>query len=267
MIPLERQRAILRLLKNRGTISIAALVEALGVSQMTVRRDIHRLEALGRVVSVVGGVSLPARLALDDSHIVKEGLQCAEKAAIAEVAAQQVSVGDVVFLDAGTTTLAIARRLTEYDGLKIITNDVAIATFLSGVSENELYLTGGRMDRENLSTEGQMAAAAIASFNIDIAFISTSSFDLRGTSVTSEEKLLVKQVVTENSSRTILVSDSTKYGKVATHRAIPFEELNGIISDTGLAPSARQRIKQLGVPLLLAEPTTPEEANSRKDHQ
>lgn len=267
MIPLERQRAILRLLKERGTISIAALVEALGVSHMTVRRDIHRLEELGRVVSVASGVSLPARLALDESHFVKEGLQRDEKAAIAETASQLVSVEDVVFLDAGTTTLAIARRLTDCQGPTIITNDVAIATFLSGGYDNELYLVGGRMDRANLSSEGQMTAAAIASFNIDIAFMSTSSFDLRGTSVTSEEKLLVKRAVTENSSRTILVSDSTKYGKVATHRAIRLKDLNGIVSDTGLAASAIERINQLGVPLLLAEPTTSEETNSRKDHQ
>lgn len=112
-----------------------------------------------------------------------------------------------------------------------------------------------------------MAAAAIASFNIDMSFMSTSAFDFRGTSVTSEEKLLVKRAITGNSSRTILVSDSTKYGKVATHRAIRLKDLNGIVSDTGLGPSATERIKQLGVPLLLGEPTTPEEENPRKDYQ
>ncbi|WP_372697321.1 DeoR/GlpR family DNA-binding transcription regulator [Arthrobacter sp. JSM 101049] len=267
MIPAERQRAALRLLEDKGTISIAALVEVLGVSHMTVRRDIQRLEEMGRVVSVAGGVSLPARMAMDQSHRVKEGLQRAEKTAIADVAAQQVSMGDVVFLDAGTTILAIARRLAQMDGLTVITNDVAIATFLSGSSENELYLAGGRMDRANLSSEGPMTASTIASFNIDVSFMSTSAFDLHGTSVTSEEKLVVKQAIIENSSRTILASDSTKYGKVATHRAIGFQDFAAVVSDTGLGRSVAERIHQLGVPLLLSEPKTPEKSDLRKDYQ
>jgi DeoR/GlpR family transcriptional regulator of sugar metabolism len=254
VIPLERQRTILRLLEERGTISIAALVSALGVSHMTVRRDIHRLEELGRVVSVTGGVSAPARLALDQSHTVKEGLQPSEKAAIAEAAADSVSAGDVVFLDAGTTTLALARLLADRDEITIVTNDLAIASYLSDRSPNELYLAGGRMDRANVSSEGVMAAASIASFNIDVAFMSTSSFDLRGTSVPTEEKLLVKRAITENSSRTILVSDSTKYGKVAKLRAIRLTDLDGIVSDTGLASAAVERINQQGIPLTLAGP-------------
>ena len=78
MIPVERQRTILRVLAEQGTASIPDLVDLLGVSHMTVRRDIAALEGQGRVASVSGGVTQPSRLALDDSHAVMAGLHTAE---------------------------------------------------------------------------------------------------------------------------------------------------------------------------------------------
>lgn len=254
MIPLERQRSILRLLDEQGTISISTLMEALDVSHMTVRRDIRRLEELGRVVSVAGGISLPVRLAFDQARTIKEGLQEAEKAAIALAAASFAAVGDLVFLDAGTTTLAIARHLAQREGVSFLTNDLAIASLLSDRSTNDLFVASGRIDRANLSAEGPLAAAAIAGFNIDVAFISASSFDLHGTSVPSEDKLVVKKAITAASQKRILVSDSTKYGKVACHRAIPLEDFDAIITDTALTASAIDRIRQLEVPLSLVSP-------------
>ncbi len=254
MIPLERQRAILQLLEKRGTSSIAALTAELGVSHMTVRRDVRRLEEMGRIVSVSGGVSLPVRLALDHAHTVKEGLRQAEKAAIARAAVEHVAAGDVVYLDAGTTTLAVARLLAHRDGLTFVTNDLAIATYLSDRSANPLYLAGGRVDQANLSTEGPTAAGIVAGFNIDVAFMSTPAFDLNGISVPSEPKLAVKRAIRDSSARVILVSDSTKYGKVAALRAVRLTDLDAVISDRGLAPTAEARMRQLDVALTLVEP-------------
>lgn len=254
MIPLERQRVILQMLGDQGSISINSLVEALGVSHMTVRRDVHRLEELGRVVSVPGGVSRPERLALDQSHTVKEGLQQAEKLAIAQAAAEQVQPGNVVFLDAGTTTLAIAHCLASMPNMVFVTNDLSIALRLSERSSNELYFAGGALDRANLSSEGSLSARMVAQFNIDVAFMSTSSFDLRGTSVPTDAKLAVKLAIKEAAARTILVSDSSKYGRVASLQAVKLTDIDGIITDSGLSDSAVEKIKDLGIPLTMVDP-------------
>lgn len=254
MIPVERQRAILGVLRESGSATIADLAALLGVSTMTVRRDIHSLEEAGRVASVSGGVTLPARLALDASHAAKTALNPAEKEAIARKAATLVTERDLVFLDAGTTTLAIARQLAERSDLTFVTNDLSIATLLSDRSGCELYLTSGSVDRANLSTEGTMVAAAIAEFNIDVAFLSTPAFDLRGPSVPSGAKKVVKQAIVENATTTILVTDSTKYGRVAALRTVRLSQLDGIVTDTGLPESAVESIREQGVTLHLVDP-------------
>lgn len=253
MIPVERQKAILGVLRDSGSASITDLATLLEVSHMTVRRDIQALEQAGRVTSVSGGVTLPERLALDQPHAAKTALNQPEKRAIAEVAAGMVHDGDLVFLDAGTTTLAIAEQLADRVGLTFVTNDLAIATLLSERSECELYVAAGAVDRANLSTEGDMVAAVIAQFNIDIAFLSTPAFDLRGTSVPSGAKKVVKQALVEHATRTILVTDSTKYGRVAALRAVKLGQLDAIITDTGLPESAVDAIKDVGVPLHLVD--------------
>jgi len=255
VIPLERQRTLLRLLEERGTISINELVSELDVSHMTVRRDIHRLEELGRVVSVTGGVSLPVRLALDQAHDVKTGLQRAPKAAIARAAVKEAAPGALVFLDAGTTGLAIGHLLAERSDLTFVTNDLAIASHLSDRGASQLYFAGGRIDRANRSSEGLAAAEAVAAFNIDVAFMSTASFDLRGTSVTSEEKRAVKRAIKDSALRTVLVTDSTKYGKVAPLRALPLTDFDEIVTDSGLPASAIDGITRMDVPLTLVEPS------------
>lgn len=254
MIPLERRRRILAVLEERGTASISDLCELLDVSHMTVRRDIGALEELGRVTSVPGGVSLPARLVLDQSHAVKTGIRREEKTALAQQAASMVGPGEVVMLDAGTTTLALARALADRTDLTFVTNDLAIATYLSEHAAGEdLYLAAGRVDRANLSTEGAQVAAAIAEYTIDIAFLSTSSFDLRGMSVPTEAKKVVKRAIIENSTRTVLLTDSSKYGKVAALRAARLSELDAVVTDTGLPELARTAIGQQDVPLVLVD--------------
>lgn len=252
MIPLERQRSILRQLEQQPSVSIADLVQELDVSHMTVRRDIRRLEELGKVISVPGGVSRPERLALDLSHEVKEGLQPAAKQAIARKAAGQVQPGNVVFLDAGTTTLAIARELAEVPQLVIVTNDLAIALAVCESGNSQLYFVGGSVDKSNQSSQGSTAAAQIAQFNVDVAFVSTSSFDLRGISVPSDAKQAVKKAIRAGAVRTILASDSSKYGRVASLQALKLTDFDAIICDDELPESAAEGIRDLGVSLVLA---------------
>lgn len=254
MIPVERQRTILRLVGEQGTASIADLVALLGVSHMTVRRDIAALEAQGRVTSVSGGVALPSRLAIDDSHAAKTQLRPAEKRGIARRAAELVTAGQLVFLDAGTTTLAIAEELAGRVDLVFVTNDLVIATLLADRSASELFLTAGQVDRANLSTEGELVADAIGRFNIDIAFLSTPAFDLRGTSIQSGAKRVVKDAIVEHSTQTHLVTDSSKYGRVMALRSVPLTRFEGVITDPALNESAQASIVEAGVRLLLADP-------------
>lgn len=108
MIPAERQRTILSLLSHQEVLSISDLTEHLGVSHMTIRRDIVKLESSGKVVSVSGGVQLAQVLHSELSHDAKVEQQADEKAHIAQIAATLIDKDATVYLDAGTTALSIA---------------------------------------------------------------------------------------------------------------------------------------------------------------
>lgn len=254
MIPDERRRRLLHLVEEQGSVSIAELTGTLGVSHMTIRRDIRRLEESGRLVSVSGGVSLPSRIALDATHQAKLGIRPTEKDRIAERAMELVSPGDLVYLDAGTTMLSMVHRLVEHAAelpVDIVTNDLAVAAVAGEHPTARVHVLGGRLDSGNMSTDGPIAAAELAEFNIDRAFVSASSFDLRGLSVPSDAKTVVKRAIVENSAHVYLATDSSKYGKVATYRAIPLSSFDGIVTDPGLPAAARDHAEQLGVDLFI----------------
>ena len=259
MIPDERRRRLLQLVQEQGSASITALTESLGVSHMTIRREIRLLEESGRLVSVPGGVSLPSRIVLDATHQAKLGLRPAEKEAIAARAAELVSAGDVVYLDAGTTMLALARRLVEQARAgsagpgDIITNDLTVAAAAGEHPEARIHVLGGQLDSANLSTQGRITAAELGEYNIDAAFVSASSFDLRGLSVPSEAKTMVKRALIEHAVHAYLVTDSSKYGRVAAFRALALGAFDGIITDAELPDTAQRRARQLGVDLYLAQ--------------
>ena len=117
MIPIERHQRILALVEQRGAVSINELTEILGVSHMTIRRDVSKLEEQGLLVSVSGGVRAVSRLAAEPSHLVKSTLQSEEKQAIGALAASHIAKNSCIYLDAGTTTLALARAILDRNDL------------------------------------------------------------------------------------------------------------------------------------------------------
>ena len=178
MIPSERRDYIYRYVHEYQLASISALSELMSVSHMTVRRDIRVLEEQGKVVSVSGGVRLSEALRQELAYCEKAQLHHRHKREIGKYAAGLVEDGQVVYLDAGTTTFEIARSLAERFNLTVVTNDFSIIQHLMNRPQLSLFHTGGQVDQRNYSCVGNSAAMLLRSLNIDVAFISTSSWDL-----------------------------------------------------------------------------------------
>ncbi|EPW0889684.1 DeoR/GlpR family DNA-binding transcription regulator, partial [Escherichia coli] len=176
MIPVERRQIILEMVAEKGIVSIAELTDRMNVSHMTIRRDLQKLEQQGAVVLVSGGVQSPGRVAHEPSHQVKTALAMTQKAAIGKLAASLVQPGSCIYLDAGTTTLAIAQHLIHMESLTVVTNDFVIANYLLDNSNCTIIHTGGAVCRENRSCVGEAAATMLRSLMIDQAFISASSW-------------------------------------------------------------------------------------------
>lgn len=253
MIPAERHKTILALLQQNSVISIQELTDKLSVSHMTIRRDIARLEAEGRVTSVAGGVQLTEHLYQEPSHHLKREHRRGQKQAIGLLAASLIPPHACIYLDAGTTTLEIANALLERDDLCIITNDFVITMLLLGYSNNILYHTGGKVDRDNQSCVGDKTAAALAEFNIDLAFISSSSWNQRGISTPNEDKVAVKRAIVAAAERNYLVCDASKYGMVAPFHAVDLVEFDKIITDQALPTACVDELRARDIDVLVAD--------------
>ncbi|HAB26315.1 MAG: DNA-binding transcriptional repressor YgbI [Pantoea sp.] len=253
MIPIERHQQILALVAERGVVSIAELTERLGVSHMTIRRDVQKLEEQGAVLSVSGGVRSADRLAAEPSHQTKTTLYNAEKNAIGRYAAQHIPRNSCIYLDAGTTTLALARELLDRDDLLVVTNDFMVTNLLMEASDCRVIHTGGTVCRDNRSCVGESAARSLRHLAIDIAFISASCWGPRGLFTPDEDKVMVKQTVSEVSSKRVLLSDSSKYNKIATFLALPLARFDSIVTDTQLSAAARSALSEGSWELVLAE--------------
>ncbi|HDT0720217.1 TPA: DeoR/GlpR family DNA-binding transcription regulator [Proteus mirabilis] len=252
MLPSERRDFIYRYVHEYQTVSINDLVELMNVSHMTVRRDIRMLEEEGKVIGISGGVKLNDALRQELSWSEKARLHHLSKRAIGKFANTLVEDGQVVYLDAGTTTFEIARVLGERFNLTIVTNDFSILQYLMNKSQLNLYHTGGQVDKRNYSSVGNTAAMMLKTLNIDIAFISTSSWDLlHGVSTPHEEKVQIKQTLLDVARRCVLVSDSSKYGKYGMFRVCSLNQLHDIICDDHLSQDVAQQLTEQNINLYL----------------
>lgn len=257
MIPVKRQQTIINHLINVRIASINELAEMLDVSPMTIRRDVQKLELAGRVVSVSGGVTISTEILHEPSHMDKRVMQRDEKDAIAHIAEALIEPGTTIYLDAGTTTLALAKRMVENgrfnSDLLVVTNDLVITNYLIENATVRVYQTGGMVVRENRSCAGEGAAKILRGLNIDLAFLSTPSWNTRWLSTPDSEKSPVKKAAVASSVRRVLLTDSSKYGRIGAFKAVPMSSVNIVITDDGLAPGAREALEEQGVELILAK--------------
>jgi DeoR/GlpR family transcriptional regulator of sugar metabolism len=253
LIPEQRRELILKHLRREQVLSFNQLSALLDVSHMTIRRDISVLEEEGRALSVPGGAKIASRLHVEPSHDEKALVDSAEKTAMAAVAATLVHDAMTIYLDAGTTMLAMVPHLADLRDLTVVTNDVAIARELMDHPTTELLLVGGRVDTHNQSTVGRLAAMMLRELVIDVAFVSTSSWDLkRGVTTPAESKVEVKQAAVSVSSETVLVAASSKYGTFGKYKALDVADVDVVVSDAGLSDATVAGIGALGVRVLRA---------------
>jgi DeoR/GlpR family transcriptional regulator of sugar metabolism len=256
LIPEQRHQEILRLLRSAGVLSIRHIVDALGVSHMTVRRDIAALEESGQVVSVQGGVRLTEWTGTEPPRErgSRAGLELPRKRAIAELAATLVEDDMVVFLDAGTTCEAVVPFLATRRGLTVVTNDFFVVTTLFDYPGIETIHTGGAVDASSGSSSGPLAAATVGAISLDLFFMSTGTWDLaHGVTTPATEKVLLKRAALEAASRCVLLADSTKFGTFERFKVAPLDGIDIVITDTDLAGDVRSAITDLGVELRLAQ--------------
>ena len=252
MLNEERRRLILEILDREGRVLVADLAKRFRTSQVTIRKDLDVLHATGRVHRTHGG-ALPAReSALEDPTLrEKEKLHRKEKLQIAAAAARMVKEGQVVILDSGTTTTAIANALRNFANLTIITNAVNIAAELSG-SSLEVILTGGTLRKNSFSLVGPIAEETLRRLNADILFLGVDGFDVHyGLSTPNLLEAKVNRAMMDIARVSVAVCDSSKFGRRSLSSIAPPSAVHHLITDRGIPKSDLAALKKAGIQVTL----------------
>ena len=214
MLSEERRRGILEVLQNDGRVLVGDLSKRFKTSLITIRKDLEFLHHHGMLERTHGG-ALPLRTgALNDRTLQeKERLHRQEKLRIAAAAVKMIRSGQVIILDSGTTTTAIARACRHFRSLTIITNATNIVTELAGTPVN-VILTGGVLRKNSFSLVGPLAEESLRKLNADLLFLAVDGFDVRyGLTAPNLLEARVNRAMAEAARRTVVVCDSSKFGR------------------------------------------------------
>jgi DeoR family transcriptional regulator of aga operon len=247
----ERRRAILDILKREGRVLVLDLARRFETSQVTIRKDLESLHAHGLIHRTHGG-ALPAREgALEDPTLrEKEKLHHQEKLRIAAAAARMVQEGQVVILDSGTTTTAIARALRSFRNLTIVTNAVNIAAELSGTTV-EVILTGGTLRKNSFSLVGPIAEETLHRLHADLRFLGVDGFDRHGLSTPNLLEAKVNRVMVEVAKRKVAVCDSSKLGRRSLSLIAPISAVDEVLTDRRAPKADTRTLKKAGIEVTL----------------
>jgi DeoR/GlpR family transcriptional regulator of sugar metabolism len=243
MLARQRQEQILDHVRRTGGVRVSALVQALGVSDMTVRRDIGLLAERGLLVRVHGGATLAGapHSSFEPQFATKAGEQRREKGAIADVAAGLVAPGASVAISGGTTTLEVARRLQHLPDLTVVTNSLPVAEALHDPSRRDriVILTGGTRTPSD-ALVGPLTVAALRDLHVDLLFLGVHGFGPRtGCTSPSIAEATTNRALIAAAGQTVVVADHTKYGLIGLATVVPLEDVDVFVTDDGLGEDER----------------------------
>ena len=246
-----RFQKICNLLKDKDVLRVEELVTALEVSPATVRRDLAELEKRGDVRRIHGGVLATAPKDEEPLFDDKASQAAAEKQRIAEAAQKLIRPRDVVYLDGGSTVLALARLLATHASITVVTNSLRVAQVLSNGGP-KMILTGGECRLLSQTMVGPLTRAVLDQVRIDIAFVGTLGVSADcGLTTTDPAEAFTKEYAMGRAARTVLLTDSSKFGKTSFVRFGAINQLYAVITDNHLSQNERKTFKRAGVELTL----------------
>lgn len=236
----ERQEEIIRLLRTKDRLTVPQLCQHFQVSAATIRNDIRKLAAEKRLKRISGGIVPLQKVGFEVSAASKAALNSQQKMKIAAKAAEFVRDGDTIILDAGTTTLELAKCLSEKKNLTIVINDLNIALYLEQNSSANIILLSGILRRGQQCTVGPWATASLRSLKVDTAFITTNSFSFsKGFMTPDIHQAELKKAYIAASLQTILLFDSSKIGKISFISFAQMEDIDKLITDSNMDETAK----------------------------
>lgn len=250
---MRRIRHIVRTLQRQESVSVAELAERLGVSPMTVRRDLADLQGRGLLLRTHGGAVKSALIESLFSFERRLERNAAAKEAICASAAGFVQDGEVLFVDCGSTLFRLSHHLKARRDLRVVTNSLPVVSELLHVPSLRVSLIGGEVVGERQAVYGPAAERAIGEYHADKAFIGADGLSLKnGLSSYDEQEAGVTRRLAENADRVYLLCDSSKLERDSFVRFAPLSLFHVLITDDRLERAVRDRYRRHGIEIVIA---------------
>lgn len=252
LAPDERRRVILERVADEQTIHVSDLARELGVSEMTIRRDIRRLEQDGFLRQTYGGATAHLTRALDVAFNARALQHPREKRLIAMRAVDLVADACTIFVGVGTTAEQFARYLRARPDVTVVTASLPTASML-GTRPLRTIVLGGAILRDELTVIGPTAAATLQRYRFDVAVIGTAGVTAKwGITELSEDEAEIQGVALGRSERVVVLADGSKVGIAQRMVVGPADVIDTLVTDPSAPPAELEQLRTLGIDVIVA---------------
>ncbi len=251
----ERRKRILELLQERKKVRVNELAKLFNVSAVTIRKDLEQLEAAGALVRTHGGAVIPDHTRSEWGFFKKLSQQKQQKIRIARKAVEFIEEEDTIILDSSSTTYYIAEEIRKLGRihLTVVTNNIFVAERLVGIQGVEIIVLGGHMRENSLSLVGPWALRHLEEIKVDKAFLGTMGFSPeKGFMTPSLVEADVKRTMIEAAGEVFIVTDSSKFKRGAFAVFAQAEDVDHLITDSGISRSVEKYLEEKGVDVIKA---------------
>ncbi|APT85611.1 DeoR/GlpR family DNA-binding transcription regulator [Corynebacterium aquilae] len=267
MLRSQRLTKIVDLVTAQGTVSVDELIDTLGISPATARRDLDALAERGMLRRTRGGASSNI-VTFDPPMRQKSNQNPSAKSAIAHRCLDFIQPGAVIGMSGGSTCGAIAHALVEWVTehtnpqlvgnqpiLTVVTNAIDIAFSMISRPNIKIVLVGGVLNNNSLELTGPFAGEILERLCLDVAFIGVNGFDENGPGTIDEYEADTNRTMASRATRPIVVADSTKFGRRSFSSVGSVDVIDTIVTDSGIDPDVFESLKQRGYNVITASAT------------
>jgi DeoR family fructose operon transcriptional repressor len=252
MIPAERRARIVESLQQRRSVRVSVLSEELGVSEMTIRRDLERLEQEGMLSRMHGGAILKRRMAEEPFYVASEREHSEEKRRIAQAAAALIQPGETVFLSSGTTATQVLSHVDPDLKARVITHNVGAVSAAQHSSLDVVLLGGSYRPRSN-TLAGALTVEAVEGFHASRFILGADGLSLDEGVTTPSLSLagVERAMIRQTRGEIVVLADSSKVGAVGDVVICSLDIANVVIVDDGVSQDVREEMELLGLRLIV----------------
>lgn len=250
----ERHERILNELKETGKVTVQELSSELSVSEVTIRKDLRALEDKNLLFRTHGGATRSNPYTSDRHVEVKVKLKAEEKEAIAREAVKLIGDNDSIILASGTTILALAQVIHPNKRLNIITSAINVSLELSGREFVEISQLGGQLRPSSNSVVGPYAEQFLSDITCGVLFLGADGIDLNfGLTTTNLMEASLNQRFIDVAQYTVVLADSSKFGKRGFSRICTLDDVQHIITDDGISDDTVQKLEERGIRVTISK--------------